>query len=131
MKKFIFISIFIFSQHLYAVCCCDDDQNILGEERRAISDLKDNLSDIKEAVKNRSSYYDESFKNNDAILLFESRAFSSASRLRDAISMKENFEGLVAGTALDGARLDSGISAALLRGKVGNEAKDIISKIRK
>lgn len=112
-----------------AVCCCDDPQEVLESEKLSISTLTSYFSDISEKTSSRVVDYQKNKKNNSAMLLIDSKALVSATKLKESVSMKENFEGLQASTVMDAAHIVDALVASELRRDAAVEAENYSAQL--
>lgn len=106
------------------VCCCDDPKDVLESEKSSITELTNYFTDISAKTTNRIADYKVTKKNNNAMLLFGSKALVSTMKLKESVSMKENFEGLQASTAMDAAHIVDALVASELRRDAATEAEN-------
>jgi len=107
-----------------AVCCCDDPKEVLESEKTSISTLTNYFADISSKTSARVSDYQVGKKNNNAMLLIGSKALVSSVKLKEAVAMKENFEGLHASSVMDAAHILDALVASELRRDAAVEAEN-------
>lgn len=126
--KISIMSIFI-SMSLHAVCCCDDPKEVLASEKNSITSMTKSFSSIQAQTISRISEYRSLKKYSSAALLYSSRSFNSAIRLKESVTMKENFEGLAASTGMEAAKIADALTASELRRDVATEAENFSALI--
>ncbi|MDD4969742.1 MAG: hypothetical protein PHT07_09985 [Paludibacter sp.] len=131
MKKYIghFSLLLLLSVDCSAVCCCDDPQEVLDSEKNSISTLTKYFSNLSSQTSSRITEYQKTRKYNTAVLLFDSKALVSATKLKESISMKENFEGLQASTAMEAAHIVDALVASELRRDAAIEAENYSAQL--
>lgn len=131
-KIIIIISLFLSGSFstASAVCCCADPAEILDFDNLQILKISSSLKLDAKNTLSRIQQYEEFKKRNNSLLLFNSRSLASAVRLKDAVSIKEDFEGLAASTALDNARVENASLSIKMRDSVGKESEDFTARIK-
>lgn len=129
MKTKFFIMSFLVSMSLHAVCCCDDPKEVLASEKNSITSMTKSFSSIQGQTISRISEYRSLKKYTSAALLYGSRSFNSAIRLKESVTMKENFEGLAASTGMEAAKIADTLTASELRRDVATEAENFSALI--
>lgn len=128
LQKKIFLSL-ILSINVYAVCCCDDAKEVLESEKNSITALTKSFSGIKSQTISRIAEYESLKKYSSASLVYGSRSFNGAIRLKESVSMKENFEGLAASTSMETAKVADALTASELRRDIATEAENFSALI--
>lgn len=112
----------------HAVCCCDDSSDKLANEARIFAELKGEADAIKGETSGRIPSYAKLLKIDSGRQLYQTKKMNAANMFKDAIGTKEDFELEAAKAAVAAAKIANALTAAEVRGSIGEEAEAFLKK---